>query len=259
MQEWKISVYNTSTIKSVSLELTECLEFTPKEKQRLQISEDTLALSVAWHRIRSRPTLKNYLQPISSLVQQELFNEVTASDREYARCIRDYYSKKIMMWKLLGKQLSHFREDLNGYIHGFSGTADEKLLPLIYRLPEFYEYDIKFEGMIAKLNKEKLPIRVNKPETLIKLKPITSFVLNKKIGKSVEYWFADELGYAYSHTVQRNNSLWSLFQLLFDQPTVAFKQMTMGSFSRDDFHYTRIISFEVAEFITADENFRFSG
>ena len=59
--------------------------------------------------------------------------------------IRDYYSKKIMLWKLKGVNLSSYRTDLNTFIHNSSREYPKSHMGIAYWLPEFHEYDIQLD------------------------------------------------------------------------------------------------------------------
>jgi hypothetical protein len=113
---------------------------------------DPLAQSVAMYLNKQNGYkiggLRGSLGPIKEQAAEKL---ITDDDHQIAGQIRDYYSKKIMMWNLLGHPLTNFRQDLSAFIHlnDFSEVPD-RMLPLIYKLPEFYFQDIKLEDVLLK-------------------------------------------------------------------------------------------------------------
>jgi hypothetical protein len=116
-----------------------------KRYEVFELKEDVLVLSATWKRLRNE---KKFQGSISKLVDHTLFSEIQPEDREQANSIRDYYSKKVMMLKLKGKRLTNFREDLNSFIHSDGTMVKEGMFPLVYRLPEFYEYDRTIDDRI---------------------------------------------------------------------------------------------------------------
>ena len=125
-----------------------------KKYEVYEISQDLLALSVCWARYRKVKDEHGLRPVITKLLDSDLFRLVSEDDIAQANTIRDYYSKKIMVWKLKNIKLTPFREDMNTFIHGDGKMFKENMLPLVYRLPEFYEYDIEFEKMSFEYNKE---------------------------------------------------------------------------------------------------------
>jgi hypothetical protein len=129
-----------------------------KRYEVIEATEDILALSVAWKRLRD--TTDESIQngslhiKVTTLLDDHLFRKIEESDRIRANEIRDYFSKKIMLWTLKSVKLSAYRQDLNKFIHGDGKKVTEELLPLIYRLPEFYEYDIQFDQFKREVNLE---------------------------------------------------------------------------------------------------------
>ena len=91
-----------------------------KKYEILEIDEDLLALSTAWKRLRDTHNSGGTYTPISTLLDKELFNHVTIDDRQKANEIRDYYSKKIMMWKLKDSIPAGLKGITNARISGIS-------------------------------------------------------------------------------------------------------------------------------------------
>ena len=128
-----------------------------KRYEVFETTEDILALSVTWHRLR--PLINNGTSTIidpsnrpTKLTDSILFKEIIQEDRDKANLIRDYYSKKLMMFTLKGQQLTNYRKDLNTFIHGDCKVVKEEMMPLVYRLPEFYEYDVGLDEMFLELD-----------------------------------------------------------------------------------------------------------
>jgi hypothetical protein len=83
-----------------------------KKYEVYEISQDLLALSICWSRYRKVKDEHNLRPVITRLLDSELFRLVSEDDITQANAIRDYYSKKIMVWKLKNIKLTPFREDM---------------------------------------------------------------------------------------------------------------------------------------------------
>lgn len=174
--------------------------------QVIEVNEDLLALSIAWHRIRQLP---NYT-PIESLISKILFESVTEDDRKLSEEIKKYYSQKIMVLKLKNKNLSKFREDLSFFLHQSNNLHKKEIFPLVYRLPEFYEYDKSFDEFKHIYNRE---LNVDKDvliNTKISINFIKCFTVGKGANKRKEYWFSDNKNNLVNMTIFNNNPLISL-------------------------------------------------
>ena len=181
-----------------------------KKYEILEIDEDLLALSVAWKRLRDTHSNGGAYTAISTLLDKELFNHVTTDDRQNANDIRDYYSKKIMMWKLKDVKLSQFREDMNSFIHTNGKMFKDNMVPLVFRLPEFHSYDMEFDILVSEHNK----IITDKAHTQTKnLSLKKTFSVGKKFSKRKEYWFSDEANNLVTFSLTHDNPLLSLLDI----------------------------------------------
>lgn len=211
-----------------------------KKYEVYEISQDLLALSVCWARYRK---LKNQsiLQPtITKLLDSELFRLVTDEDIEQANTIRDYYSKKIMVWKLKNINLTSFRSDLNTFIHSDGKTFKETMMPLAFRLPEFYEYDIEFEKMSFEYNKEvKSQPVANYPAVTKHLTYIKSLPVNTRRLKKIEYWFSDSHNNLVQMNVETHNPLNSLLEKVVTNGSIELEGR-YGTRTRDGNEFLRV-------------------
>ena len=179
-----------------------------KKYEVLEIEEDLLALSTAWMRLRQECRNGGPYVSVDSLTDKNLFKYVTETDREKAGEVRDYYSKKVMMWTLKGQKLSKFREDMNSFIHTNGKVFKKDFIPMVYRLPEFHEYDVEFDKLTAehsKCIKDQKTQHASKVLTLQK-----SFIVGKKFTKRKEYWFSDENDNLVTMSFSHDNPLLSL-------------------------------------------------
>jgi len=214
---FSIAAASQNTISLTSLDTTlGSFEFEfnndVKKYEVYEISQDLLALSVCWSRLRNSREENQPFVTITKLLDGELFKLVTEDDIVRANVIRDYYSKKIMVWKLKNIKLTQFREDMNTFIHSNGKTFKENMMPLVYRLPEFYEYDIEFEKMSFEYNKE-----VKRQESIhvIERKHLTfikSLSVNTKRLKKIEYWFSDNHNNLVQMNIDTANPLHSLLE-----------------------------------------------
>lgn len=216
-----------------------------KKYQVLEIEEDLLALSCAWQRIREERK-KNPSGPyitIAKLTDPTLFKSVTSTDHDKAAQVRDYYSKKIMLWKLKGEHLTKFREDMNTFIHTDGKIFKEDMMPLAYRLPEFYDYDLDFDLLSNEYNKKVVQDQQNFAGSK-KLKLVKSYIVGKKYNKRKEYWFSDDNNDLVSLSVVLDNPLLSLLDL-YTQDTIKVDAIYSKK-SRDNNEYLIANKFKFA-------------
>ena len=183
-----------------------------KKYEVYEISQDLLALSVCWARYRKVKDDNKVRPTITKLLDSDLFRLVSEDDIAQANAIRDYYSKKIMVWKLKNIKFTSYREDLNTFVHSDGKTFKENMLPLAYRLPEFYEYDVEFEKMAFDYNKE---IKRQGPAHESERKHLTfikSLSVNTRHLKKVEYWFSDSHSNLVQMSIEISNPLNSLLE-----------------------------------------------
>lgn len=200
-----------------------------KKYEVYEISQDLLALSVCWARYRKARNEPGLHPTITKLLDSELFRLVTDEDVAQANVIRDYYSKKIMVWKLKNISLTSFRNDLNTFVHSDGKTFKETMMPLAFRLPEFYEYDVEFEKMSFDYNKEvkrQESLHVNETRHLTFIKSLS---VNTRRLKKIEYWFSDNHNNLVQMNVDTHNPLSSLLD----------KVITKGSIDLEGRYATR--------------------
>ena len=188
-----------------------------KRYEVIEATEDILALSVTWKRLRDIKNEGGSLNAlVTTLLNDHLFRKIEESDRVRANEIRDYFSKKIMLWTLKSVKLSAYRQDLNKFIHGDGKKVTEELLPLIYRLPEFYEYDIQFDQFKREINLEILNFgKIDSVKKITTLTPIKSFYKTNKRVKHFEYWLKDSNDNAHLITIEPKNPLKHIWDKIF--------------------------------------------
>lgn len=170
--------YNT-----ISLDLSDYKRHPDVKKYEVyELPEDVMILSSTWKRLRDEGKYGN----VSKLVDNELFKEITQADRQKAAEIRDYYSKKIVMWNLKGQQLTSYRKDLVKLIQGDGSILREDQFGIAYHLPAFYEYDQSFEEIRLSTSYTNLK---SKSEGTVKLTPIKKMFHKTKHMVRHEYWF----------------------------------------------------------------------
>lgn len=192
----------------------------------IEITEDLVALSCARHR------LSEGSRDGTGLLDPRLFESVTAADRDKANVIRNYYCSKLVMCTLLEKKLSPFRMALHKFLDGSGRIFQEQMIPLAYRLPDFYEYDIAFEELKVGLEKNDLPsgmVRNSHSFREVELFPIGQTHRVTKTHNNFEYWFKDANNFMYLVSIDNHNMLRPLLDREFDRTSVKIH----GTFSHN--------------------------
>ena len=200
-----------STLTLDEFDITNRVDPNIKRYQMYEVNEDALALSVTWKRLRDEKR-----SVTCRLLDGTLFQDVTQADRDMASIISDYYSKKIMMVKLKSNQpLSKYREDLNTFIHGNHSIIREDMIGLIYRLPDFYNFDIALDANTAKVNKK---AQLNpKISSSAKFEPLGKLDRKTKNRHVIQYWMREKLtGNAAMIAIDAKNPLQNVWEMLFD-------------------------------------------
>lgn len=208
-----------------------------KKYEIIETVEDLLVLSCAWHRIRK--TNQPIRAVISSLMSEQLFQNIEPEDHTKASEIRDYYSKKLMVLVLKEHRLTPFRQDLNTFLNSDSKKFTENFIPLVYRLPEFYEYDKKFDELKTQFESKIKGSHRSLEVKLCNLTSVHKFRKSNKHSKIDEYWFKGDDGYGYRFAVDPSNMLAPLWNREFDSGSLT------GTFNvyleiRDGFPYYKI-------------------
>ena len=206
---------------------------------------DMLAIRVAWKRLRDSDEVYH---PVSSLLAESLFDAVTPEDLTLAESIRIYYQQKLIKLRLLGdSKLSKFRADLSIYINGPGTIFNESDLPMIYRLPEFYEYDISLDR-IKQGVKVHMPINpifgatnIAITKTLIPVQYLTRSVKKVKIH---EYWLKDEQDFLHLISIDHNNSLQHIWDKEFSKEILSI-QAFFPLANQDDFQYFKLLKWKL--------------
>jgi len=185
----------------------------------VETKEDLLVLSVVWQRLRAlkNDKSKSKLNYVSDLTDASLFNNITPEDRTKAENIRDYYEKKFIWWALNDAPTIPYREDLKLFINSDGKTFKEDMKRLVYRLPEFYDYDIQFDELISSHDcfVTDSP-RITRTEKT--LTHVATFERNTNRKKNFEYWFTDESDKLNVIRVDTTNPLRKLMEAVLKNP-----------------------------------------
>lgn len=181
----------------------------------IEAKQDILALSVAWSRYRTNSTKGKITFSVDSMLDDRLFEYVNDEDIAHANKIRAYYDQKFTVLALKNVELSPFRKELKSIIKTDGTKFKESIIPIAYRMPEFYEYDLEFEELLFGYNREVVNAEVLEKSTK-QLSLVKTFTVNSKRSKRKEYWFKDEHNNLVTYFVERSNPLSGLADKFFE-------------------------------------------
>jgi len=156
-------------------------------------------------------------------------NTVVPNKQSYikdALQIRKHYRNKLMMMALKGQKLSKFREDLRDFVESDNiNYIREDFIPMIIKLPEFYEEDMMYETL--KKECETDPEFYNMQRAVLgadlQLHPLSKHRRKVRAGDQENYYFTDKNRYLYHIALDPRNPCLHLFEREFRKNTVTLK------------------------------------
>jgi hypothetical protein len=175
----------------------------------LAFHDDPLALSCASYRVGEETGAR----------WQELdLMKPTDEDRNQAVIVRKYYTERLVMERLTKPRVSPFREKLGAFLAG-NYQLTKKDIGLLYKLPYFYAEDQIIDSIMAET--ENIPdVGIHITSNVKKLKPLRKMFQSRKAGERTQFWFTTEENHPVAFTILHNNSLFGLFESLFDFPSI---------------------------------------
>lgn len=202
-----------------------------KRENLFEITEDIITLSATWNRLQKSSPIG---LPFSGLLDKELLPKVTIEDRDHAARIRDYFSKKIMMWKLKGNGLmSTYRMEMNELIHSDGRKFPEKMIGIAYYLPRFYEHDLKFDEIKSRLSQQEAKTldQYHMKEHTLKLTPVSKLYKKTSRVETNQYWFMNDKGTGVRITIDAKNPLTHIWEHMFERESLTIT----GYFQHKDY------------------------
>lgn len=216
-----------------------------KKYEIIESEEDLLTLSATAYRLQKEDPGNFY-----KILDDKVFQRVTVLDRDFANEMRDYYSKKIMMWKLKGNKLSEYREELNRLVHNDGKIFKENKIGIAYYLPIFYEYDVDFDSVKNQITlqpfKNSTEITEKKKILSANLQPLKRIIRKTRRVHLIEYWFKDDiLDAGVVIKIEKNNKLEHLWNHMFTNEKVLKIKGTYTRRNLDDLEYFSITNWEI--------------
>jgi hypothetical protein len=178
-------------------------------------TEDPLLISCTLYRLVSENPESNTYRCLGLTEHQDkIIAKITDQDRIFAEIVRSYYKSKLLVAKLRGQNFSKFKNDLESYLNTVSDKISNKYVGLIYKLPYFYEYDMKlseiFEGEYKSIDKDYLT--KDHVRSTVELSFIGKADNGQKKSRNYEYWFKDQFDNRVRLLLEKTNPIISLWE-----------------------------------------------
>lgn len=209
-----------------------------KKYSIFESTEDLLVLACTWRRLREGNA--SLATGMKNMLDRQLLEFISPEDRQEATEIQDYYSKKIMLWKLKGNHLSKYREDLNQLIHNDPKKFREEMIGIAYFLPSFKEYDVGLDAVRCNVANVPMNRTDNVKTTERVLTPMKKLVRKTKRTHDFHYWMRTESNHGVLMTLDAKNPLVHIWDHLFETKDLLSINGTFFAQSRDDFEYFSI-------------------
>jgi hypothetical protein len=164
---------------------------------------DLLAVSAyLFRRYRNDPANR-----FSDLIQMSKRCPIEGQDRQRAEEIARHFSEQIVLAQLRGDPITDFQQVVAEFVNSNRMTLREGRQGMIYRLPEYYENDIKVRDMFSVhwCDHKFVPADNRGVRTLV---PVDTVERNTRHESVIQYWLKDEVtGNPTMLTVDSKNQL----------------------------------------------------
>lgn len=141
----------------------------------------------------------------------KIVSKITDQDRVFAESLKSYYMSKLLMAKLRGDDFTKFKTDLMQYLHDSPNTLTSRFIGMVYKLPYFYEYDMKLVEIFGGEHKDLSNAR-DRDRSDITLTFIAKADNGQKRARHYEYWFKDDSGTRILLEVEKHNPVRNLWE-----------------------------------------------
>lgn len=184
-----------------------------KKFTMIEAEEDILALCCSLYR-RNKINKKLFVPLTTLLLDDSSFSHIEDEDRKKSEDIKKYYRNKFTVLTLKEKKLSKFRKIVQSFVETDGRIVKEESLPVICKLPNFYDYDLAFDKIKQGLNLEESTLGEIRRMT-VDLIPLQSVEKNTKYYKSTEYYFTTE-NQLYMFCIERGNPLKNIWDKIYN-------------------------------------------
>jgi hypothetical protein len=141
----------------------------------------------------------------------KIVSKITDQDRVFAETLKSYYMSKLLMAKLRGDDFTKFKTDLMQYLHDSPNTLTSRFIGMVYKLPYFYEYDMKLVEIFGGEHKDLGNARHRDREDIV-LTFIAKADNGQKRARHYEYWFKDDTDTRILLEVEKHNPVRNLWE-----------------------------------------------
>jgi hypothetical protein len=196
------------------------ISFSSEDNRIINFVEDPLLLSCTLYRLNKMPeTTVNkdqtyYVVRAWSIESDasKIAARITQEDRIFAELVKRYYRGKLLAAKLRGDEFTKYRTELLEYLTHGTNSVSVKFVGMLYKLPYFYEYDIKLtEEVFSGEYFQSEGFGVVKESRNLKF--ISKLDAYKKRKVVYEYWFSDDQDNRVLVEVDKNNPLLKLWDI----------------------------------------------
>jgi hypothetical protein len=181
---------------------------------RYNFTTDPLLISCTLYRLikESRDTDSvSYLNWSLNEHADKIVSKITDQDRVFAESLKSYYMSKLLMAKLRGDDFTKFKTDLMQYLYDSPNTLTSRFIGMVYKLPYFYEYDMKLVEIFGGEHKDLGNARHRDREDIV-LTFIAKADNGQKRARHYEYWFKDDSDTRILLEVEKYNPVRNLWE-----------------------------------------------
>jgi len=186
--------------------------------EKLKYNADPLAL-VLGYRDHCMENWKIAEKIMETNTQQLLAQKKYVTQSEE---IKRYYRNRFVISSLknTGQNMSRFRQDLYNFVDSQDPyTVYKNDIPMIVKLPDFYDEDVFMDGLVKQYRTADGDYRKNCSET-VTLHPIKKLHRKTKRSDQFYYWFRDDNQLIYRLNLDPKNPLLHLFKREFERESV---------------------------------------